>query len=476
MRTLFILLTTVILLTPNTKAQENVEISIQLITPEVLGQVNLDMQELVLWIKKTNETIESYFSDSKDDFDMMAIVNFNPKGNKEISLHFRAVKNVYDKGNKLLNMISEPPMPKTKISDYSMAIMAQVNEGGKEDNLFEPEVILPVERKLMAFEKMSLSEQYEDIQRMASQEIIPIIGHFLSDVDPQFAGVLALGELINSSDLLEKTSEEITSHNADFWRATMEMHQRNQLIPFTKVAVHMAKGEIDQAKNLMQILSFFSDDQSLPEAFNEEVVGKLDIYDRGLSAEINKGIALHDKGKYDEAVNIYEELLGRFNGSAWLNYELYLSKSAGFENTDELNDIWSKHKDNIYSNDPMYSTYAQANSKESGFEMWRRMELKELFGAREKLIDDLVEYADIALDLKNYDIAGQVYWMILSNIPPENYGDRDLLAYYLYCMSQLGHENILDNFKEESKEGIDDVAKEREEFKQNHFGYKTMKD
>ena len=174
--------------------------------------------------------------------------------------------------------------------------------------------------------------------------------YYETNVDPKFEGVLDVGRILEKGEYFNNDIEKKSS----YWRAIMEMSVGNQLIPFTKICVHIVKGEFDKAKRLLYVIKFFSDESTLSAILHEEISTKINLLTEELSDAINAGIALHDKGKYKEAVSHYETLMKVFPNSAWLNYELYFSKTFDIKDIKEADREWYKSKEIIYSCDPMY--------------------------------------------------------------------------------------------------------------------------
>lgn len=75
------------------------------------------------------------------------------------------------------------------------------------------------------------------------------------------------------------------------------------------------------------------------------------------------------------------------------------------------------------------------------------MELRSLFRDQRQFVRDLLTQADIALDLGEYGLAAQTYWMLKVNVRPAAYGDRDILAYFLYALEKLGQTHFKVHFK-----------------------------
>jgi len=75
------------------------------------------------------------------------------------------------------------------------------------------------------------------------------------------------------------------------------------------------------------------------------------------------------------------------------------------------------------------------------------MEIGTLFEEEGQTARDIVKYADIALELEEYGFAAQLFYFVLSYLEPEDYENRNVLEYFLYCLEKLGVEDIKENFK-----------------------------
>ena len=74
---------------------------------------------------------------------------------------------------------------------------------------------------------------------------------------------------------------------------------------------------------------------------------------------------------------------------------------------------------------------------------------------------NILEYADIALDLKVYGFAAHMYWLILQN-KPDDFPQRDILAHYLYCLEKLGDTEFLHRYESEySRQKSRKIEKDR---------------
>lgn len=443
-----------------TFGQSNVELQIQLLTPDQIGEVTLDKDPFFDWMKKINNEVETHLKNEKGNNEVLVLISLHKDKDATIDIGARPK---LDKTiiQSLSSKISKHKSPRTKITDFSLAIIAKLNDGCQKEIEFTPVITFPEERNLSEYKMLDLIGKKKALQDWVQNEVIPIVTHYETNVDPKFEGVLNVGRMLEQGEYFNTNIEKLTEEKFEYWRATMEMSGGNQLIPFTKICMLIAKGEFDKAKRLLFIISFFSGESTLPSIFHDEMSTKLDLLTEELSNAINEGIALHDKGKYKKAVSHYETLLKTFPHSAWLNYELYFSKSSDMKDKDKIDREWNKSKQIIYSCDPMYHMNVQAKSGKEGYLLFRRQEINMLFKSKNNIKADFIKYADIALDLENYGFAAQLYWLILNYFSKEDYDDRNIIGHYLYCLDKLGVKEIVKYFKGDFQKEYDIIKNER---------------
>ena len=453
--------------------QSKVELQIQLLTPDVIGEVNFDRDQLFEWVKKINDELEGYLQKEKGDRDVMVQVTLFRDEQANIQIAARpALKTSGQK--KLAELLARHPAPKTKFTEYSFLIVAVVNEGGPKGGSFYPTPSTPYDTRIEAFKALSLKEKKAALQNWMKEEIIPIICAYGTQVDPQFAGVLSYSKQLVDKGYEGKEIAVLTEQNPDYWRAVLEMQAGNQLIPFSKICLHIANGEFDRARRLLFLLDFFSEESTLSAVLHPEINTKINLFTEELSKEIEVGIAYHDRDEFQKALDHYEKLLKDFPESAWLNYEVYFSQNANKKNLSQNKENWDEAKKVIYACDQLYSLNVHATSGKEGYKMFRRMMIKQLFQSQENLKKDLVTYADIALDLEEYGFAAQLYWLIANFIPAEVYGDRNMLAHFLYCLDELGDKETAENFKEEIKAEFPKIKQERIDIMKADAMYKAF--
>ncbi|MCB0397849.1 MAG: hypothetical protein KDD36_14450 [Flavobacteriales bacterium] len=454
-------------------AQSEVELTIQLFTPDLIGQVTVDQEPFITWMGTVTNTIEANLKEEEGDKEVIVVVSVHRDKAPSISVGARPK---LSKGGmkKLTDALANLAEQHTKFTDYSFAVMAKVNKGCDQELEFEPAISYPQKTEMEAFKKLEPADKIKEISIWMKEEVIPIVAYYENRAEDQFEGVRSMGEILKQQKYLKARVEDLTENNPDYWRATMEMSQGNQIIPFTKACMYLADGAFDKANHLLFVIRFFSDNESLPALFLDEISAKMEVVNDEITSAINQGIALHDQGKYKEAVSHYNKLLKVFPNSAWLNYEHYFSGAAQMKDEDKQNDAWTASKKVIYTCDPLYPVNVRASTGKEGYLLFRRQEINSLFKKKEDLKSDFVKYADIALELEDYGFAAQLYWLILSYFAKEDYDNRNILAHYLYCLDKLGDTESVKNFKGDFPEEFAKVEAERRRVMEESPTYKAF--
>ncbi|MFH2143168.1 MAG: hypothetical protein ABIJ97_12145, partial [Bacteroidota bacterium] len=74
---------------------------------------------------------------------------------------------------------------------------------------------------------------------------------------------------------------------------------------------------------------------------------------------------------------------------------------------------------------------------------------------------DVISYAEIALDLREYGFAAKLYWFIITSVPENDYDQKATLKNFLFCLQKLNAVKTISNFKVELIEEAKSVEAER---------------
>ncbi len=297
--------------------------------------------------------------------------------------------------------------------------------------------------------------------------VLPILSSYQTSVEDKFAGVKNFGKLVAQTNFNEPQDiSKMTNTNSNYWRALMEMEENNQLIPVTKIFMLTSQGEFDYAFKYIEIIRLFSGPKTIANEYLSELSKRLIAFNTQLNDEIEKGIEQHDKGNYKKAITIYTDILQRYPNSAWAKYELYYSKNAL-----EDREMWDNDKIGIYKSNPLYNMDVRASNGKEGYLLLRRQSINMLFKTRENMLNDVAEYANIAMDLCIYDFAAQLFWLTNGYKIKET----NVLYKYLYCLEKLGVTDLKEAFKGDMKKEFAAIEETKEKEMTESTTYNSFK-
>ena len=124
------------------------------------------------------------------------------------------------------------------------------------------------------------------------------------------------------------------------------------------------------------------------------------------------------------AFSIYDAVLKDHPNSAWAQFERFQTRMAlavkDGKPIEEAHAAWPDESRAIYGCDPLFSHSAGASTGAELYHVFRRMESAELFKDRSKTADDVIKYADIALDLARMAMRPQFTGMLSPESTPRS--------------------------------------------------------
>lgn len=305
-------------------------------------------------------------------------------------------------------------------------------------------------KRLKDFQKMGLSEQHDFLIRRAKEELLPNLSRLLGKVDTKFVGVQGFANDFCCPAQFQKNSVEcLTDSSGKYWKARIEMVPGDYTILLAKCLLYTSHGQIDLANRTMQFLRPYQNLPALGAEFFFELRTLLNAYIDQRSNMIKKGINAFDRGDRDAAISIYKKVLDIDPTSAWAWHEYFLSKVFDEASPDYLRHFQSNYCSKVYKADPLYPMGMSAHTGVEAFQIWRRMEINELFKNHDSIRTDILNYANIALDVNAFGMAAELYWQVFPLLPD---GKRDrAIDGFLYCLEKLGVTNIKSIFVGEPK-------------------------
>jgi len=458
---------------PTVFAQNVPEVTLTLLGNDNIAEVNIEQESFIKSIGLLKDVTEKEFKNIDENQKVAILAVFHKAGKPTIEVYSNPEMPVEESAG-FLKAVNSLKLENTKLVDFPILFTLNVKDtidpGGFKGLVF------PSDRVKKTYKDADLKQKYELNKQYAANEVLPVLGSFAAIVDDKFPGVKNFGKQVTETDFSKEADvKSMTDENYNYWRATLEMSIGNQLIPVTKIFMLISQGEFDYAMRYMEIISIFSDPKSIPDAYLEELMARLKIFNKELNAEIKKGVSEHDKGNYEQAIEVYNAVLGEYPNSAWANYELYFSQNAldvkNNKRTTADRSDWDKAKLKVYKNNPLYSLDIRANNGKEGYLLFRRQSISELFKKNEERITDVYKYADIAFDLGVYDFAAQLFW--LSSVYDKD--NKQALNKFLYCTEKTGAKDVKTIFKGDFEKEFKKIEKEKEKEMTESAFYKAFK-
>lgn len=454
-------------------AQEELNMSIALLGNEVIADVNVDQEPFVKGIGQVTELTGKQFKGMEESQKLAMLMVVHKSGKTDFEVHATPAL-APEKEKAYLDALRRLSIPNTKLVDFPILLLVHADLKDLASDFKNLE--LPADKADAAYMKAELKEKMAMNKAYAVEQALPVLSAYEIIVDKQFAGVKGLGTSIRQKDFKKPQDVyALTSRNNDYWRACLEMSAGNQLIPVTKIAMLVSQGEFDHALKYVEIIRLFAEPKSAATAYLKELSRRLKEFNKALQLEINKGITEHDKGNYENAIAIYQNILSQYPNSAAAKYELYYSQNAlDLKNktvTTSDRQLWDISKASIYESNPLYPMDVRADSGKEIYLLFRRQATQSLFKKDQENLKDVYVYADIAMDLEVYDFAAQLFW--LSATFDKN--QDDAITKFLYCLEKLGVKNIKENFKGDFEKAFKDLEKKKQDDMENDPMYKSFK-
>jgi len=453
-------------------SQNPVEIHLTKVDPDIIGQATVDQDEFLKWVARLNDEIDKHFTTDTNDLEVISM--FTLSRDQDLRIQHSSRPGGEERNlDGLKEALFSIPAPRAKYVPYTFMLIARINYGCPDNEVtFQPEFDYPSDKRSDEFSALSLSEKVVKLREWVSEEVLPLLAYYESIVDVNFSGVRGIADDLEEKKYLTESAVTLTELNSTYWNAILEMSTGYQLIPFTKVCLHIMHDEYPQASRLLKVISLFSNEDSLPFALHDELYDKLG----GLMGELKKLVddcsAIRRTDGADSAFKKIEELKIQFPKSPQVVFEYYMNRLLPKGKKKE----WAKANMEVSECDRLFYPRVVPSDREQAYRFSSNTESSELFRDPNHVRPNLVSYADIALDLGEYGLAAQTYWLILNYFDKENdYNNRDILAHFLYCLNKLGHSEILEKFKGDFTKKFEIIDEDRECFMKDSEAYKNWK-
>jgi len=455
-------------------AQSEPQISMNLLANDKIADVNVDYDKFVKSFSEAVKLMKKEFNGVSKEQKIALLIVSHKNGKPTVEFYSKPTVDII-KEQSFVNQIKSLKFENTKLVDFPIVMTLNVKPD-EVNNAFN-EIISPVEKAKEEYKQADLKQKSELNKAWATTEVLPVLAAYQTIVDEKFAGVKNFGNLIAKINFSESQNTfKLADHNSDYWRACMEMSGGNELMPETKIFMYVSQGEFDYALKYMEIVKIFASETSVVKHYLNELSWRLELFNNQLKGEIENGVSEHDKGNYQNAINIYTGVLSNYPNSAWALYEKYFSQNALDIKTEKIKsgerESWDNAKINIYRCNPLYSMDVRANTGKESYLITRRGEIASLFKNKKEILNDVYKYADISMDLGVYDFAAQLFWYSFTYNKDKN---TESLNKFMYCLDKLDVTNLKQVFNGDFEKEFRKIDAAKEKEMKESDAYKVIK-
>lgn len=164
--------------------------------------------------------------------------------------------------------------------------------------------------------------QYPELTAMkesSRKALAKYAGKFAGD-DAKFEGLVAFGNALKAvKDPAAADVAKLTWQSKAYWRAVLETTPQDSSVLLAQAHLHAARGERDYADTCFLLASVTMDKSRRQELATYTRLR--DALNARVNGEIEKGVKLHDVGRYAEAIKIYDAILAQYPTCSQAFYE-----------------------------------------------------------------------------------------------------------------------------------------------------------
>ena len=451
---------------------------LELLSFESLADYDFAPHAFVDWVKRLGARVDAQLAGDPADRTVLIQVTMHKDRDAELVIAASPPLAELRRSALTADLLQSRP-PRTELTDYSVRFVATVGRGAPDrDASCTPPLERPLTALVQRLRAASLKERVALLSAWSRRDVLPVLARVMQGAPERFPGVRSVGQLLGGLDMSRVVAvPEALDHNPQYWRALTEVQTGNPLVPAARIFLHVANGELDTARLYLKPVYFFSKADNLAHDYIELFKELIVIFQADLEERINRGVELHDRGEYQEAINIYEAVLSEYPCSSLALYEKFFSGAllAGRQQSPdaapaapdrELAAKWQSYRPRVYACNPMFTMDARAGTKRESFQAARRHSIRGLFKRERDSAGDWVKMADIALDIEEFGFSAHLYYLINSVMDPAQFSNRNLISYWLYCLEKLGVTTLKAEWKGDHEREFERISDEREQLLQ----------
>jgi tetratricopeptide (TPR) repeat protein len=288
----------------------------------------------------------------------------------------------------------------------------------------------------------SAGEEYPELGELKkwARDVLALQANQFRQVDPRFDGVVEFGRRLQAAKIDETTDvASLTYTSRAYWRAALEVVPADQSILLAHANLLVARGEVAQAETYYMLASRMKGDEASRIVLDSYQKLRTALHDR-TGRDIKEGIALHDKKKYDKALEAYDRALEGWPASAWAYYQKGFAYLMLSRNDPRYEPRAAAMYAECRARDPFYWRAYQGRDPEVIAKLLVVLQkIQPFISGQSTGVTDLISFAEGCEEIGQYPLAAHARWKLALLDPTHA---RDHIRRFLDLLDKAGCEDV----------------------------------
>ncbi|MFT5822720.1 MAG: hypothetical protein ACI8ZM_003977 [Crocinitomix sp.] len=390
-----------------------VSFEIKFIDHEELLQHNFDSRTYANYQQAFQDSISTFFHDFKEGQNVKIIQTLDP--NLFPFYSFSAKPALHDTVRHALQkkLMSISPIASSYLP-FSSEIIVTINGGCKDRGLdYSPQLTLQKKLIQSKYEYGNLQQNFDFLKGWIASGALPILRNMLES-DIKRRGIQLTVEerkaFATGEDGVDEKFLNAEISNARYSGAMLKLNPNNRTLIVFKAIEVAYSGRIQCAQRTLQMVYQFEPNNSLLRYVMDEFNWRMNYYLQKEQALLYSVSSIYNTARIESDLETIDNILIINPISSNSLTRLFTLLSA--TDVNYIIDSWIKERYRFKNSDPMRVDTIHAFIKEEAYFNALRASTADMFIDAETFENDFPKYAEIALKLKAYDFAVDLYWML----------------------------------------------------------------
>jgi hypothetical protein len=415
--------------------------------PALLSPLNGGPEVLGGWLRPKLDALDARYASETRARVLVVQITFHPEAVPDIEIVGKPRPNA-DEIKEIKALFPAEGSPRTRVMDVVMQYIMRVNLGeAKPDDGWALGLVDPEKARLRTLETLTLAKHHKAIADWARTELLPALEVIASETKKERPAVDKLYTALQGLPADGAVDiAALTDRSVEYWRALVEVPPGDPIVPLFRIGLLAAREDLNLAGQYAALARRFDSGYTASSALLAAYLDQLTSLAKRVSNEVKNGVDLHDAGRFDDALAVYDALIAEAPDSGVAHYERFQTQVAkaakAGRDLEPVFQTWDEVKRKLDTCDPFFFPMALSTGDEEQFQLLRRGRFAQLFRDPKNRAQDAAESAEIALDLGLYGFAAETAWPLAKTGGVPGRGRDALLGLFFFSLDRLGVHNL----------------------------------